>query len=329
VVVGAAAVAAAGGDRFGVSEYLGMQRVSYIALFMLVSTGCGCSSVSSQTHFASPAEAVDSFVSALRANDDTQLKKILGPEADEVLSSGDQVADQEGREKLLALYDARHELVEGKEPDAPCTLLVGETGWPFPIPVVMGKDGWYFETAEGNDEILNRRIGRNELSAIQVCLAIVDAQREYAQRDPTGVGLPIYAQKFKSDPGTKDGLFWPVNDGEDPSPLGELVAKASQEGYKASQQSGQRVPYHGYHYRILTSQGAGAPGGARDYVMSGKLLGGFAVVAWPDQYGNSGVMTFITNQDGVVYQKDLGTNTQKLAESMTSFDPGDGWKKAE
>jgi len=228
------------------------------------------------------------------------------------------------------LYDDKHELVEGSEPDAPYTLLVGESSWPFPIPVVKGKSGWYFDTAEGKDEILNRRIGRNELSAIQVCLAIVDAQREYARRDPAGTGLPVYAEKFNSDPGTRNGLYWPAKEGEEKSPLGELVAKASEEGYKSARnESGEQVPYHGYHYRILTSQGQSAPGGARDYIVEGKLIGGFGVVAWPDQYGNSGIMTFITNQDGVVYQKDLGPSTPKLAESMAAFDPGEGWKKAE
>jgi len=308
-----------------------MQRLHRIMLTMLIGTTCGCASSSQkQEHFSSPNAAVDSFITAVRANNNEQLKHILGSEGDALLSSGDEVADQAGRAKFLEAYDQKHELVEGDAADEPYTLTVGDSDWPFPIPIVKGKHGWYFDTAEGKDEILNRRVGRNELSTIQVCMAIVDAEHEYAERDPQGTGLPVYAAKILSDPGTKDGLYWPTAEGEKDSPLGELVAEASAEGYKAKRnEQGQPAPYHGYHYHILKSQGADAPGGARDYNVEGKMIGGFGVVAWPDQYGNSGIMTFIVNQDGVVYQKDLGPQTADLVKSMSAFDPGPGWKRVE
>ena len=213
--------------------------------------------------------------------------------------------------------------------EAKLILIVGQNDWPFPIPIV-GQDGKFvFDTAAGKEEILNRRIGRNELYTIQVMLAVVDAQREYAMKDNDQDGLLEYAQKFRSDPGKKNGLFWRTKEGEEPSPLGALVAQARQEGYFEKEPTEGPSPYHGYFYRMLTAQGANANGGEFDYIVNGKMIGGFAIVAYPAEYGNSGVMTFIVNHDGVVYQKDLGEDAEKEARAMKRFDPDKTWTKAQ
>jgi len=273
--------------------------------------------------FASPDAASQALVSAVRANDHAQLEQILGPNSDELISSGDEVADRQSNERFLAAYDTKHRLVEGS---SGVTLEIGDALWPLPIPLVKdGKSGlWVFDSEAGRDEIISRRIGRNELDVIQVCQAIADAQREYAQRDVRGDGVPAYAQKFFSDPGKKNGLYWPTQDGGTSSPLVPLVGQAVQEGYSEAAK-----PYHGYLYRILTSQGRNAAGGELDYIVNGNMIGGFAVIAWPAQYGNSGVMTFIANHQGIVYQKDLGGDTDSVAKSIVAFDPGPGWTKAE
>jgi Protein of unknown function (DUF2950) len=201
-------------------------------------------------------------------------------------------------------------------------LILGREDWPFPIPL-MRKDGsWRFDTAAGREEILYRRVGRNELSAIQACLAYVDAQQEYAERGIAGNG--VYAQRIVSQPGNKDGLYWPAQSGEDESPLGELAASAAAEGYRVGQQ---RAPYHGYYYKVLTRQGPNAPGGALDYTVRGTMIGGFALVAYPAEYRNSGVMTFLINHRGDVYEKDLGPNTARIAASMTAFNPDNTWRR--
>ena len=270
---------------------------------------------------------MNSFVGALRANDNDQLKKIFGPEGDQLLSSGDPVADQEGREELLALYDDKHELVEGSEPDAPYTLLVGESSWPFPIPVMKKGDSWVFDIARGREEILNRRIGENELYTIQVCRAIVDAQREYAMKDRDKNGLLEYAQKFRSDPGKKNGLYWDSKAGEPQSPLGPITVRARGEGYQG-RPSNSPSPYHGYYFRLLTAQGKDAPSGARSYLWRGKMIFGFALIAYPAEYGNSGVMSFIVNHDGNVFQKNLGANTAAIARSMKEYNPDKTWTAA-
>jgi len=203
--------------------------------------------------------------------------------------------------------------------------VIGKDDWPFPIPLVKKGDSWFFDTEKGREEVLNRRIGQNELSTIQTMLAIVDAQREYAVKDLDGDGVPEYARKFMSDPGKKNGLYWETKEGEELSPLGPAAAQAREEGYKKS--GNKPIPFHGYYYRILESQGKNAAGGAYDYVVKGKMIGGFAVVAYPAKYGNSGVMTFLVNHDGVVYQKDLGKITAKTANAMKKFDPDSTWKK--
>jgi hypothetical protein len=228
------------------------------------------------------------------------------------------------RETFVAAYDARHSIeFEGNGTQ---TLIIGDNEWPFPIPLVNNAGKWQFDTKQGLDEILSRRIGRNELAAIQVAQAYVEAQNEYAALDPAGLGRGVYAQRIVSRPGKKDGLYWPTKEGESPSPLGELAAKASAEGYKAGEKP---IPFHGYYYRILTRQGPDAPGGAYDYLVKGTLKGGFALIAVPAEYGNSGIMTFMVNQDGVVFQKDLGRNTTAAAAKINAFLPDQGWTKAE
>ena len=254
------------------------------------------------------------LANAIKSGASKDLLKVLGRDAEDIMASGDEVADRESRERFVGAYDARHNvIIEGEK----AFLIVGTDDFPLPIPLTRQKAGWKFDTVAGRLEILYRRIGRNELDAIQTCLAYVDAQNEYAEKDRTGAGAGVYAQRIVSTSGNKDGLYWPSSDG-DASPLGEFVARASAEGYKAG---ATRTPYHGYYYRILTQQGPNGPGGALDYVVKGKMIGGFALVAYPAEYGNSGVMTFLVNHSGTVYQKDLGDYTMTLVKRMMWFDP--------
>lgn len=282
---------------------------------------------SKQQTFASPEKAIQALVDSLKKNDKAALKALFGPGSDQLVSSGDPVADQYRSERFLASYGESKRLDRvGKNKTV---LVVGKNEWPFPIPIVMSKNRWRFDTRAGMQEMLNRRIGANELDTIQTCLAFIDAQLEYAMNDYDGDGLPEYAVKFRSDPGKKNGLYWQTAAGEPPSPLGELFARARAEGYDEKKSSEGSVPYHGYFYRILTAQGEHANGGAYDYMVKGNLIGGVALVAYPAQYGASGVMTFIVNHDGVVYQKNLGAKSAEIASAMKLYDPGPGWKKVE
>lgn len=273
---------------------------------------------SAQQKFKSPDEAVESLVAALRAKDDKTLATIFGPGSAETILSGDAVDDENVRRAFLLAYDAKHlTRIDGNK----ATLLIGDD-YPFSIPIAKTGETWSFDLAAGREELLARRIGRNENAAIQVCLAYVDAQNEYAGMMKVG-GLSVYAQRLVSSPGTKNGLYWPTSAGEPPSPMGESVAIASLRGYRV----GSGEPYHGYRYKILTRQGAKAPGGDHNYVVNGKMIGGFALVAWPAQYGNSGVTTFMVNHEGNVFEKDLGNSTSTLAPEISSFNPDDSWKK--
>jgi hypothetical protein len=277
-----------------------------------------------QRTFASPEEAVKALVEALKSNDAKAVEAIFGPGSRDILLSGDPVADKAVVEKFLSRYGEKNRL---EVTDAKANLSLGNDDWPFAIPIVK-KDGlWRFDIKAGREEIQARRIGQNELSAIQVCLAYVDAQQEYVLKDRDGDGLLEYAQKFGSDKGKKNGLYWEVKAGEEQSPLGPFAAAAQKQGYRKKGQEPQ--PFYGYYYRILMGQGKNAPGGAYDYVVKGSMIGGFALVAYPAKYGVSGVMTFIVNHDGVVYQKDLGKNTEKTAQAMKVFDPDSTWKKAQ
>ena len=278
-----------------------------------------------QKTFASPEQAVDALVAAARDGKRTELVRVLGSDGTKLVYSGDRVADQEGREKFVAAYDEMHKIT--LDGDARAVLAVGKNEWSFPIPVVKQGGTWRFDTKAGAQEILDRRIGRNELNAIEVCRAYVDAQREYASKGLSGSKLPDYAQKFMSSPGKHDGLYWPVEEGQAESPMGPLVVQARAEGYGTKAKAEKRSPYHGYYYRILTKQGKNASGGAFDYIVDGHMIGGFALVAYPAKYEDSGIMTFIVNHDGIVYQKNLGPGTATIARQMTAFDPDSTWSK--
>jgi hypothetical protein len=280
-----------------------------------------------QKSFKSPEEAVKALVGAVKGNDTKELLTIFGPAGKELIFSGDEVADKAWRDRFVKAYEEMNKLVS--ENDKKVILHVGNEEWPYPLPVVKKGENWFFDTKAGKEEILNRRIGRNELNATQVCLAYVDAQREYILKDRDENKLLEYAQKFMSDKDQKNGLYWEAKEGEEQSPLGSLIAKAAGEGYTGKRPVGKRNPYHGYYYKILKSQGKNAPGGEYDYMVKGKMIGGFALVAYPDEYGNSGIMTFIVNQDGVVYEKNLGKDTEKIAAAMKKFDPDKTWKKVE
>lgn len=272
-----------------------------------------------QQAFKSPEEAVNALVASARAGDSKALLTVLGPAAAQIVSSGDAVADDEGRKTFVAAYDASHrvDVAAGK----PATLIIGDD-YPFPIPIVEKNGSWSFDAAAGREEILARRIGRNELSAIQVCLAYFDAQNEYADMMPRSDGMAVYASKLVSSQGRKDGLYWASAPGEPQSPIGRAVADATQRGYKV----GSGAPFHGYYYRILTRQGPAAGGGALNYLVGDKMVGGFALVAYPAEYGNSGLTTFIVSHSGDIYEKNLGPNTRQIASQMTAYNPDSTWK---
>jgi len=307
------------------AKRLGRQWALLTALALLLLATCAVRPTEPRS-FNAPEDAVRALVDAARASDISALLAILGSDGQAILSSGDDVADRQRREKFIALYDEKHSLVRD-EPNI-ATLVVGNIDWPFPIPLVHDAQfGWTWDTAAGKEEILNRRIGDNELSAIQVCQAIGDAQREFALQTTAPNGMHEYAQQFASDPGKHNGLYWPAAEGQPPSPLGDFAARAAAEGYARRKEG--PTPYHGYYYRILSSQGPQAPDGALNYLVHGHMVLGFAVLAYPAEYGNSGIMTFLMGDDGVVYQKDLGDDTAKLAPAIQSFDPGPSWKKAQ
>jgi hypothetical protein len=298
--------------------------VAVATLIMVLSVPLqGYAAQARQKTFATPQEAVKALIDAVRADNTAELRAIFGPAGREVLSSGDAAEDKLEKEQFLKAYEAKNALRQ--DGDAKAVLYTGTEEWPFPIPVVKRGEKWYFDTKKGKEELINRRIGRNELSTIQTCLAYVDAQREYAGKDQDGNGLLEYAQRFVSTPGKKDGLIWEAKPGEEESPMGDLFARATREGYKKT--SSKSIPYHGYFFKILKAQGSNAPGGAYDYLVNGKMIGGFGIVAYPAQYGASGVMTFVANHDGIVYEKNLGKDTAKIAQMIKLFDPDKTWRK--
>jgi hypothetical protein len=280
-----------------------------------------------QRTFATPEDAVKALVDAVRAKNVNGMLEVIGPKSKSWLFSGDKVSDAADWNKFLAAYDRKNNI--SMQGDAKAILNAGDDDWPFPAPLVKKAGKWAFDAEAGHEEVINRRIGRNELDTIQTLLAIVDAQREYAASDVNGDGLADYARRFLSSPGKKDGLYWPTKEGETASPLGPLVAKAVNEGYGAKTKAGKPEAYHGYYYHMLTAQGKDAPGGAFNYLVKGKLFGGFAAIAYPASYGNSGVKTFIVNHDGIVYEKDLGPATATEAKKMKLFNPGKGWNKSQ
>ena len=278
-----------------------------------------------QMLFPSPEDAVNSLIKAIQAKDNATLNRYFGPSGTGP-RSGDEVQDNSELAELSRHLSEKTGLV--KENERKLILHVGKEDWPFPIPIVKIDDQWFFDTEAGREEILNRRIGENELTAILVCKSYVHAQREYVLKDWDGDGVMTYAQKLRSDPGKRNGLYWRAAKGEAVSPLGELVAKARMEGYrksKAAFKEEKPEPFHGYYFKILTRQGSSAPGGKYSYVINGNMVGGFALVAFPSHWGKSGIMAFIVNQQGKIYQKNLGPNTLKIAREMLSFRPNETW----
>lgn len=277
-----------------------------------------------QQNFASAEDAATALITALQADDTTALLKILGPGGEKLVVTGDPVAAKASRDRFLASYMQSHVLET--QPDGSVTIVVGDNGWPMPIPIVKLDGRWRFDARTGAQEIVDRQIGRDELLTIQTLLSAVQAQEDYFARMKAAHGTGVYAQHLYSTPGTHDGLYWNVAAGAPESPLGPLIAQAQDEGYPGvPQKNGAQVPYHGYDFRLLKAQGPDAPEGAENYVKDGKMTGGFAYVAWPSYYGRSGIMTFIVSQDGDVFQKDLGPDTAKEAAHMTSFNPDLSW----
>ncbi|MGA2508887.1 MAG: DUF2950 domain-containing protein [Candidatus Acidiferrales bacterium] len=300
-------------------DWANLPKLAAVAILL---TGCfAARSVAQepgQKTFSSAEDASNALVTAAESNDEKALLDILGPDAKQIVSSGDDTEDSQNRASFVQRYQEMHRLV--KEPDGTTTLYTGAENWPMPIPLVNKGNSWYFDTETGKKEVLYRRVGRNELSTIRVCQQLVAAEKEYysAQNDE-------YAQKFFSDEGQHNGLYWKAADGQPQSPIGPLVASAVAEGYKGQDETS--APYRGYYYRILTRQGPNAPGGAKSYVVNGKMTGGFAFLAYPAEYRSSGVMTFIVGADGVVYRKDLGKSTAVLAKAMKDYNPNSSWQK--
>jgi hypothetical protein len=273
-----------------------------------------------QKTFSSPEEASGALVAAMQSSDEKAMLGILGPDGKQIVSSGDETEDAQSRANFVERYKEMHRLV--KEPDGTTTLYIGARNWPTPIPLMNKGKAWYFDTDAGKMEILFRRIGRNEMSTIRVCEQLVAAQKEYSTQ------YSQYAAKIFSDEGQHNGLYWKASASESQSPIGPLIASAVAEGYDKGQ-DGPPTPYRGYLYHVLTRQGKNASGGAKSYMVSGKMTGGFAFVAYPAEYRSSGVMTFVVNEDGVVYQKDLGKKAEALGKAMKEYNPDSSWKKAE
>jgi hypothetical protein len=289
-----------------------------LLMTVMVATGARAAAPGDNT-YASPEDAVNALVQALKAHDRAATLAVLG-NVGEWISSGDKVADRATGDRFVAAYEAKHSIT--REGDT-AKLVIGNDDFPFAFPIVKTGERWHFDTEAGKDEMLARRIGANELDAVKVLQAIVDAQRDYSSEDRNGNGVVDYAQKFGSSPGKHDGLYWPTKAGEPPSPLGPLVVQAAGQGYSKGEKG--PTPFHGYYYRMLKGQGKSAESGAVDYVVKGRAIGGFAVVAYPAKYGNSGIMTFIVNQDGKVYQADLGPKSAEQAAKMQRFDPDKTW----
>jgi hypothetical protein len=280
-----------------------------------------------QKSFASPEEAVKAFVEALKGQNQKELRAILGSQSNTLIQSGDPVVDKTERQNFAQLYDEQNRIQY--DGTAKAILHVGKNDWPVPLPMVKKGSKWFFDPKGAQEEILNRRIGRNELAVIEVMREYVDAQREYAAKDRDGDGILEFAQKFESAKGQQDGLFWETKVGEEASPLGPLAARATREGYTKKAKKGQPVPFHGYIYRVLKGQGKNAVGGAYSYMVNDNMILGFGLVAYPAKYGSSGIMTFMVNQEGKVYEKNFGKDTEKTASAITLFDPDATWKKIE
>jgi hypothetical protein len=304
------------------SRWTNLGKLGAVAILMMVFFPAGSKAQQQgQKTFSSAEDAAKALVTAAQNNDEKAMLEILGPDGKQIVSSGDDTEDAQNRANFAQKYQEMHRLV--REPDGSTTLYIGAENWPTPIPLENKGNSWFFDTESGKKEILYRRVGKNEMSAIRVCQELVAAQKEYYSTQHNE-----YAQKIFSGEGQHDGLYWKVAEGGSPSPIGPLVASAVAEGY-ANGQDGAPTPYRGYYYHILTSQGKNAPGGAKSYIVGGKMTQGFAFIAYPAEYRSSGVMTFIVTEDGVVYQKDLGKKTDVIAKAMTEYNPNSSWQKAE
>ncbi len=304
------------------SAWAGFMIILCMTVFagsVFAKTGAGAK----QRTFTSPDDALQALSVAVKSNNDKELVAILGPGSGDLISSGDKVDDRARKERFLKAYEEKKSI----EPieDNKAVIHIGSQDRVFPIPVVKKGNRWFFDTKAGKEELLCRRVGRNELNVIEVLHAYSDAQREYASKDRDKDGVIEFAQRLISTKGKKDGLYWEVKEGEEESPFGPLIAKAAEEGYK---EQSRIEPFHGYYFRIIKAQGSNAKGGAFDYVAKGQMVLGFGLLAYPAKYGSSGVMTFMVNQEGVIYQKDLGKKTDKAA-TITKYDPDKTWKKVE
>jgi hypothetical protein len=292
---------------------------------VIISASCAAEPEPRQRTFRSPEEASLALADAVKAADIEELGRIFGPGSEELVDSKDPVASRRNREIFTVAFAERWEVVQN---GTARTLIVGHENWPFPVPLQQDGNRWRFDTEAGRSEVLARRIGRNELAVIQICRTYVTAQRRYAQKGHDGKPAGLYAQRFRSEPGRQDGLYWPAATGEPRSPLGDLVAQAAEEGRPLHVQSDQPAPFHGYYFKILTGQGASATGGAKSYIKAGDMSGGFALIAWPAEYDRSGVMTFMVNHEGVVFEKDLGPESA-AASTRVLFDPDASWRPVE
>lgn len=284
-------------------------------------TATSAAAATKTVNFATAEDAVAALIAALRNHDTKALRTVLGEGSEKLISSGDRVADARARERFVAAYDAKHSLVPG--PGGTMSLQVGADDWPVPLPMVQSNGRWHFDSRRGAQQLVDRRIGENEIAAIRTSLAYVDAQKLYFSMNGS------YAQRMASTAGQRDGLYWPDEPGAPESPLGPLIEQAKDEGYPSERVAGKPIPYHGYFFRILKGQGANAAGGRVDYVVDGRMAKGFGLVGWPASYGASGIMTFVVNQDGVVFQKDLGPRTADMANAMARFDPDLTWTRVD
>jgi hypothetical protein len=307
-------VGVAGNERFALVFVCVLPLVGFTA-------GAAGQEGTSRT-FSSPESAVEALVSAAKKGNVDELVALFGPEGRDLIASSDPATTRRNRQVFVVASSERWRLADDGANQK--TLVIGNEEWPFPVPLVKDARGWRFDTAAGKEEVIARRIGRNELTAIESCRAYVTAQQRYAQVGHDGKTPGMYAAKFQSDPGKENGLYWPAGKGQKRSPLGDLVAEAAEEGRPLG--GAQPSPFHGYYFRILTGQGAAASGGARSYIVNDDMSGGFALVAWPAEYDVTGVMTFVVNQDGVVYEKDLGRDTDATARKMTVYNPDTSWK---
>ncbi len=301
--------------------------VTCACALLAMSTFSTTASAQAARNFASPEEAVKTLVDTVKAGNLDGLLAIFGPESKELVDSADPVIARQNRQVFTVAVGEKWHL-EDTAGDRK-TLVIGNEDWPFPVPIVKDASGWHFDTAAGKEEVIARRIGRNELAAIATVRAYVTAQRRYAEQGHDGNPAGVHATKFASDPGKENGLYWPVKTGQKRSPLGDLVAQAEAQGRAVGGDRSKPAPLNGYYFKILTAQGSAAAGGAKQYVVKGLMSGGFALVAWPAQYDATGVMTFIVNQDGTVYEKDLGPDSDAAARKMTAYNPDKSWNQVQ